>query len=414
VRRAGSTPSQVNAQGTQWKHELEARVADVRAGDYAIALSRPEISKEDIEAACRGLRPEQIAYGPEVDGFESAISELLGGWPTVAVASGTAALHLALLAAGVGPGDEVIVPTLTFVAPANAVRYVGALPLFFDAEAHYRQLDVDRLAQWLSEEAEHRHIKAVVAVDLLGHPTDLRALREVVAPYGIKVIDDASEALGAELRGRPVGTLADKRGPLADFACLSFNANKIVTCGGGGMVVCKDEGAAALVRSLATQAKAEDQQGRWVHDKVAYNYRLSSPAAALGHSQLRRLDEFVARKRELAAFYTRALGDIAGIATPREAEWASSTFWLYAIDVNPDEFGMTAVELSASLKALSIASRRIFTPMHTVGVHEGAPAMPCPVAERIGERGLILPSSAGISEAEREQVVDGVRTARPS
>jgi perosamine synthetase len=382
----------------------------------SIALAPPNIGAAERQAVCDALASPWIVDGEPVESFEQAVGRHCGGRLAVATSSGTAALHLALLAAGIGPGDAVLMPALTFVAPANAVRYTGAVPLMLDVEPDYRQLDLELLAAWLRDRCERRdgdlvtkdaralRIAAVMPVDLLGHPTDIAALRAVLAPYegNVTIVEDAAEALGAMSHDRPVGAASD-------VVCLSFNANKIVTAGGGGMVVCDHEKFAKRVRLLANQAKDGDG---WEHSEVGFNYKLSSAHAALGLSQLGRLDEFVEAKRDNAERYRAGLEGLPGVALPDEAPWARSTFWLYAIEVDPDAFGMTAGQLAGALEGQGIHTRPMFTPLHLTKAHANSHAAECPVAERLGATGLALPSSTALEADQATRVIEAIRAAQ--
>lgn len=364
-----------------------------------------------MSAALIGPR---IAYGPTAERFEREVASRLGLDQGVALSSGTAALHLALIAVGVGEGDFVPMPTLTFVAPAHAASYVGAKPLFFDAEPHYRQLDTDHLITWLQEQCESdgkntihrktgRRIGAIVAVDLLGHLCDLELLSETARRLGIPLIEDAAQGLGATLRGRPVGTNAD-------VTCLSFNANKLVTSGGGGMLLTKHEKMIDEVRSLANQAKEEGPD--YVHDKVGFNYRLAAAQAALGLAQFKRIEEFIERKCRVARYYEEALADVPGVTMPRCAPEATVTNWLFTVHIDPEQFGCTSHQLMKLLdERHRVESRPIFTPLHARGVYAGGEAEPCPVAEGLAATGLSLPSSVALSEEQLERVCEGIRSA---
>jgi perosamine synthetase len=350
-------------------------VAEIVPGAPAAAggipLAVPSIGDRERELVADSLSSGWIAYGPYNDRFEDACAELTGRDYAVAVASGTAALHLSLLAAGVQPGDEVIVSTLTFISPGFAIRYCGATPVAMDAEPEHWQLDAAKLRSFLDEEVEHRpegafnrgsgrRVAAILPVDILGHPADMPAIVEAATVAGIPVVEDAAEGLGAVCRERPVGSFG-----LA--SCLSFNGNKIVTCGGGGVVVTDDERLAERVRYLATQAK--DDPLRYVHAELGYNYRLSNMHAALALGQLERLDEFVAAKRAIAQRYTAAFADGSGIEAPREADWARSTFWLYTVllrDAASRDAAMTAL-LDAGIQV-----RPLWQPLHRSPALEAA------------------------------------------
>ncbi|HWC49508.1 MAG TPA: aminotransferase class I/II-fold pyridoxal phosphate-dependent enzyme [Solirubrobacterales bacterium] len=375
-------------------------------------LAAPDISEGDRERVWAALEDPRIAGGPSVVAFEQAVSSQLEAGQGVAVTSGTAALHLALIAVGVEPGDLVLMPTQTFVAPAHAASYVGAELLLFDSEARYRQLDVERMVAWLREHCDSdgektihvesgKRIGAIVPVDLLGHLCDVEALAAAVRDMGIPLVEDAAQGLGATLRGRPAGAHAD-------VTCLSFNANKLVTSGGGGMLLCRNEKLIRYVRDLANQAKIDGPY--YVHKSIGFNYRLPSAQAALGLAQFERIDEFLERKARVARFYERELSSVAGLSLPQRAPEATVTNWLFTVHVDPSVCGCTADELMKRLeKGHRIESRPIFTPLHSCGVYAGRQAHDCPVAERLAASGLSIPSSVSASDDELARVCEAIR-----
>lgn len=376
-----------------------------------IALAVPEVGDTERAFVDEALRSGWVAYGPFVDRLEDEIRRLVGVEHAVGVASGTAALHLALLAAGVRPDDEIPVSTLTFISPAFAIRYAGAWPVFVDAEREYRQLDPARLEAFLAGECERRdgelvrrstgrRVGAIVAVDLLGHPADMNAVVEIAARYDLPLVEDAAEALGASLDGRPSGSFGT-------VACLSFNGNKIVSAGSGGMVVTSDEQIAARVRYLATQAK--DDPLEYVHGTVGFNYRLSNIHAALGYGQLLRLEEFVEAKRRIAAGYAAGLADLPGLELPREAPGAFATHWLYTLHVHEREYGIGSRDLLHRLADEGIQSRPLWQPLHLSPSLDQAPRVDCPVADGLYATGLSIPCSISLTAAEQERVVDAIR-----
>jgi dTDP-4-amino-4,6-dideoxygalactose transaminase len=381
-----------------------------------LTLSAPEISLEDRQRVFDALADPRIAYGPTVEEFERCVADFLGLRAGVATISGTAALHLAMMAVGVRPGDVVLVPSLTFVAPANAARYAGAEPLLFDSEPTYRQLDVDRLGAWLRDEcqaiageaihtATGRRIGAVVAVDLLGHPCDVARLAEFTRPLGVPIVEDGAQALGASQGGRPIGGASKA-------LCLSFNANKIITSGGGGMLLSDDVDLLDQARFLANQAKQAGPD--YVHPAVGFNYRLPTAQAALGLSQFGRLQSFVERKRRVARRYVESLAGIPGLTTPNVAPDATSTHWLFAIQLDDEAFGLSAAQLREHLWDRElIETRSMFCPLHLSGVHAGLNAHDCGVAERLGASGLILPSSVALTDPEIFRVCEAIRAASP-
>jgi perosamine synthetase len=376
-----------------------------------IPLAVPSIGESERAAVDESLRSGWVAYGPYVDRFEAEIAGLVGAEHAVAVASGTAALHIALLLAGVQPDDEVLVSTLSFISPAFAIRYVGAHPVFIDAEPEYRQLDVEKLRAFLQEEcmrrdgavvnrATGRRVAAILPVGILGHPADMDSVSEIAREYGLPVVEDGAETLGATYRGRPAGNLGT-------LGCLSFNGNKIVTCGGGGMIVTDDADWAERTRYLIAQAK--DDPLEYVHGEVGFNYRLSNPHAALGVAQLGRLPAFVEAKRRIAATYAAGLAEIAGVEVPLEAPWAFSTFWLYTIEIDEDAYGIDSRELMRRLLGADIQVRPLWQPLHESPSMSGAQAYRCETAERLHRRCLSVPCSVSLSADDQARVIAELR-----
>lgn len=379
-----------------------------------IPLSEPLIDGREWEYVKECLDTGWVSSaGRFVDRFEAELAKRLGVAGAVATASGTAALHVALLLAGVGSADEVLVPSLTFIATANAVRYCGAWPVFMDAEASHFQVDLDKVANFLEHECQWsrgqlrnrssgRRVAAIVPVHLLGHPVDMDQLLALTAKYGLAVVEDATQGLGSLYKQRPVGSLGS-------LACLSFNGNKLLTTGGGGMIVGNDEQLLARGRYLTTQAR--DDAAEYIHRSVGYNYRLSNLAAAIGCAQLERLDDFLAAKRALAANYAHALRGLPGLVLPTQAAWAQSAWWLYTVLVEEKEFGLSSRELRGRLKEAGIESRTFYQPLHLSPAHAGSQAYHCEVAERIWSQGLSLPSSVGLQPEDQNRVTEVIRDA---
>ncbi len=351
------------------------------------------------------------SVGAYVDRFERRTAERLGAAHAVATVNGTSALHAALLAVGVEPGDEVLVSTLTFIATANAVRYAGARAVPIDAEPDYWQVDPARIDEFCTRDCHfdgerliNKHtgcrVAAIVPAHILGHPVDLDPVLATAARFGLPVVEDAAEGLGATYRGRAVGRIGR-------VGCLSFNGNKLITTGGGGMVVTDDAAVARRVRYLTTQAK--DDPVEYVHGEVGYNYRLTNLQAALGCAQLEQLDDHLAAKRRIADEYRRRLADVSGLLPMPEAPWAASACWLYTILVDERRYGMSSRELLRSLQERGVQTRPLWQPMHRSPVHRAPTNPECPVADRLQAQALSLPCSVGLTSEQLDRVTTAIR-----
>jgi len=379
-----------------------------------IPLCVPEIAGNEWAYVKECLDTNWVSsVGSFVDRFEEMVARRVGAPHAVATTSGTSALHTALLTAGVEPDDEVLVSTLSFIAPANTVRYVGAHPVFVDCEPRYLQICPEKLGAFLDREcrwrggrltnrATGRRVRAVLPVHILGHPADMDPILEAARRYELVVVEDATEGLGALYRGAGVGNLAD-------VGCFSFNGNKIITTGGGGMIVTGRRDWADRARRLTTQAKDDPVES--VHGELGYNYRPSNLLAAVGCAQMERLDEIIASKRRTADSYAGALGDLPGLALMAEAPWARSTFWMYTVRIDEARFGTDSRALLRRLEAGGIQSRPLWQPLHRSPVHRHEPATDCSTAERVQKEALSLPCSAGIDEGDLERVQRAVREA---
>lgn len=368
-----------------------------------IYLSPPHMSRRERELLVEAFDSNWIApLGPHVDAFEREFAEKLGVSHAVALSSGTAALHLALLAAGVGPGDEVITSTLTFAATANAIRYVGAEPVFIDSERESWNIDPQLLEDELRESAQRgRRPKAALVVDVCGQSADWEPILEVCRRYGVTPIEDAAEALGATYRGKPAGTLAD-------VGCFSFNGNKIITTSGGGMLVTENAKWAEHVRHLATQAR--DPALHYQHSQVGYNYRLSNLLAAVGRGQLAVLDDRVARRRANFDFYRSALGDLPGIEFMPEASFGRATRWLTCLLIDPQLYGVSPADICTALAAEQIEARPMWKPMHQQPVFADSRMRNRSVADDLFRRGLCLPSGSSMTQSDLQRVTETLRS----
>lgn len=343
------------------------------------------------------------SVGPFVDRFERQFADYVGSRFAVACCSGTAAIHVALRLLDIRPGDEVLVPTLTFIASVNPIIYEHAVPVLVDSEAATWNIDpsivVDELAR--RARAGLKQPKAIEVVHLLGHPANLEPIVDACDRYGVAIVEDAAEALGARYRsgryaGRHVGTIGK-------VGCFSFNGNKIITSGAGGMITTDDEALARRAKHLTTQARLPGIEYR--HDEVGYNYRLSNLSAALGLSQLELLDDFVTRKRAIAARYDASLEKIPGIHPPPRASWASATCWLYTARIESQVYGVDRSAVLERLRAAEIESRPIWSPIHRMAPYRDAKRIGGEVAEGIFQDALSLPSSVDLSPADQERVL---------
>jgi dTDP-4-amino-4,6-dideoxygalactose transaminase len=340
--------------------------------------------------------------GPDLDAFESEFAARVGARHATAVTSGTAALHLALIVAGVGPGDDVLCSTLTFVASANPIRYVGANPVFIDSEAASWNLDPALLESHLAERAAAGRLpKALVLVHLYGQSADVGRIKAICDRHGVILIEDAAEALGATYQGKAPGTFGR-------CGIFSFNGNKIITTSGGGMLASDDHELVRRARFLATQAR--DTAWHYQHSQTGYNYRLSNLLAAIGRSQLRVLDERVAMRRRNFERYRALLDGIDGLGFMPEASYGRCTRWLICLQIDPARFGADREALRAALEAQNIESRPVWKPLHLQPLFANCEKVGGEVAETLFARGLCLPSGSSLTEADIERVASVVRS----
>jgi dTDP-4-amino-4,6-dideoxygalactose transaminase len=361
---------------------------------YRIYLSPPDVGELEEEFALDALKSGWVApLGPHVDAFEQEIAEYVGVNHAVALSSGTAALHLGLLALGVKPGDEVVVPTMTFAATAFAVAYVGAVPVFIDSEPGTYNLDPVLLATLLSSRAaEGRLPAAVIAVDVYGQTADYERILPICAQHGVPVLEDAAEALGASHELGNAGTLGD-------VGVFSFNGNKIMTTSGGGMLVTNDKAIAVRVRHLATQAR--EPVPWYEHIDIGFNYRLSNLLAALGRAQLSRLDDMIVKRRATRDRYASALERL-GIGLVTDGAWGRGNAWLN-VALPGAELGSA---LSIALEQQEIESRPAWKPMHMQPVFASASRLLNGTAESLFSDGLCLPSGSALTDAELAAVLE--------
>ncbi len=334
--------------------------------------------------------------GPFVDRFERETCARIGSRAAAALSSGTAALHLALLALGVEKGDSVICSSFTFAASAYAISYIGAEPVFIDSDTESWNIDPDLLEEELHDCAIRGKLpKAAIIVDLYGQCADFDRILAICASYEIPVIEDAAEALGARYRDRNAGTLGT-------LSVLSFNGNKIITTSGGGMLLSDDETAIARVKKMSTQAR--DDAPHYQHSAVGYNYRMSNLLAAVGVGQLQSIDDRVERRRANFARYERMLGDMPGIRFMPEPSWSRSNRWLTCLTIDPLAFGASREEVRVALESENIESRPLWKPMHLQPVYQDCRMRGGRVSALLFERGLCLPSGSAMAEEDFERV----------
>jgi pyridoxal phosphate-dependent aminotransferase EpsN len=363
-----------------------------------IYLSPPSVLGEEEAAILGALRSNWIApLGPEVDGLEADLAEAVGVGHALALSSGTAAIHLALVAMDVSAGDVVIIPSFTFIGSVNPAVYIGAEPWFVDSEPGSWNLDPSLVREALeTARSEGRRVGAVIPVDLLGQCVDYEPLEVVCEEFGVPIFEDAAEALGATYKGRAAGSFGQA-------AALSFNGNKIITTSGGGALVSDDEELIARCRHLSTQAR--EPVLHYEHREIGYNYRMSNLLAALGRAQLATLGDRVTARRNLFGTYFDQLGGLEGLDFMPEADFGMSNRWLTALTVVPQMFGATNLDIIAALADDNIEARPVWKPMHLQPVFEDTRMFGGAVCERLFATGLCLPSGTEMTEDDISRVV---------
>jgi perosamine synthetase len=360
-----------------------------------IPVAEPVIGERELAYVTDAVRSGWVSSkGPYVERFEAAMAEFCGTKHAIAVSSGTTGLHLAFAALGVGPGDEVIVPTFSFVAVASTVRHVGATPVFADSDPQHWCVDPADVERRITART-----KAVMPVHLYGHPADMEAFRLLARRHGLAIVENAAEALGSKYKGQPVGGLGD-------VGVFSFYGNKLITTGEGGMVVTNDSRLASRMRLLRDHGMSPERP--YWHSEVGYNFRLTNLQAALGVAQLERVDELLARRRQIAERYRTRLAEVPGISFKWTAPWAVTSSWLFAMLID-GEFGMTRDQLQAELLRRGIDTRRAAYEIHTMPPYRTAERYP--VAARLSLQGLHLPSGASLAETDQDYVIESIAEA---
>jgi dTDP-4-amino-4,6-dideoxygalactose transaminase len=366
-----------------------------------ILLSPPHLGDDELLHVKAAFNTNWVApVGPHVDAFEAEFAAAVKSPHAVAVSSGTAALHLALRLVGVRAGDEVFCSTLTFVATANPILYQGATPVFIDSDYATWNMDPNALETALEQRARRGCLpKAVIVVHLYGQSADMDPIVALCNRYGVPLIEDAAESLGATYQGRPTGTFGRA-------GIFSFNGNKIITTSGGGMLVTADAALAQQAKFLATQAR--DPAPHYQHSHLGYNYRLSNVLAGIGRGQLAVLEERVAARRRNFAAYHQALGHLPGLDFMPEASYGTATRWLTCLTVDPNRFGCDREQIRQALAAAQIESRPVWKPLHLQPLFATCDVVGGTVATDLFQRGLCLPSGSALTAAELARVIDVV------
>lgn len=373
-----------------------------------IYLSPPHMGGEEQKYIAEAFETNWIApLGPNVEGFERELAEYVGVQGALALSSGTAAIHLALRLLDVSAGDTVFCSSLTFVASANPILYQGATPVFIDSEPNTWNMSPDALERAMQDaEAAGTLPKAVVIVNLYGQSADMEPLLAICDRYGVPVIEDAAESLGATYKGKSSGTFGR-------FGIYSFNGNKIISTSGGGMLVSDDIEALEKARFWSTQAR--DQARHYQHSELGYNYRMSNILAGVGRGQLRVLDDRIQARRAVFDRYANALADTPGFTFMPEAEEGYTTRWLTALTVDEQTAGVSAVQIVDALAEENIEARPVWKPLHLQPLFTDCNYYPhaedCSVSDELFANGLCLPSGSSLTEEEQERVIAGVRRA---
>lgn len=367
-----------------------------------IPLSAPHMGDSEAKFVEEAFVSNWLSMvGPNLRALENEFTARIG-LPAVALSSGTAAIHLGLHLLGVGPGDEVLCPTLTFVASANPIRYLGARPVFLDSEPESWNLDPDLLHEALEARARRGRLpKAVIVVDLFGQSANMDPITEVCERFGVPILEDSAEALGATYKGRPAGSFGK-------IGVFSLNGNKIITASGGGILLSRDPDLVERARFLSTQAR--DQGMGYQHSEVGFNYAMSNVLAGIARGQLQVLDLRIEQRRNIAAQYRTAFSDLDGIAPMPEASWGRSNKWLSCFLISP-EFGCSRDALVTLLDQAGIESRPAWKALHLQPLYASAERYGGSIAEDISARGICLPSSSNLSPEDLERVIAAVRAA---
>ena len=367
-----------------------------------ILLSTPHIGDRELEFVREAFDTNWVApVGPNIDAFEREFSQVVGTKHAAALSSGTAALHLALKLAGVAPGDEVFCSTFTFIASVSPITYLGATPVFIDSDRSSWNMDPDLLSEALAAKDKQGKLpKALVLVHLYGQSADIEPIAQLCDRYGVILIEDAAEALGATYKNTSPGTWGQS-------GIFSFNGNKIITTSGGGMLVANDAKLIEQAKFLATQAR--DPQAHYEHTQIGFNYRLSNICAGIGRGQLQVLSDRVAARRRNFDFYQEALGHLRGVEFMPEADFGKSTRWLSCLTFDPEVGGIEREQIRLKLLEQQIETRPVWKPMHLQPVFANCECFNRQVAEDLFRKGLCLPSGSNLTQDQLDRVTTEIK-----
>lgn len=357
-----------------------------------IPLCIPEISGNEWEYIKECLDTNWVSSaGSYVNKFEDDFAKFVGAEKAVVTVNGTAALELALRTLGIGDGDEVIVSSLTFISPVNAIKYVGAEPVFVDVCRDTYVMDADKIEELINEKT-----KAILPVHIYGHPVDMDKVMEIAQKYNLYVVEDATESLGSHYKEKSSGNIGH-------IGCFSFNGNKLITTGAGGMLVTNDEKLGERAKFLSTQTKIITENKAFYHPEVGYNFRMPNLLAAMGCAQLEKIEKYILAKREHANHYNKLLSNLKGISIPVEKAWAENVHWLYSIIIE-DDYGIIRDELIKKLSEAGIESRPFFKAVHNMPPYKHCKCGDMRITNELEAKGINLPSSVGLKDFEIESI----------
>lgn len=359
-----------------------------------IPIAEPFLGEKEVTLVTEAVRSGWVSSkGKFISEFEDKFAKYCKIKHGVATTNGTSALHLALVTLGIGKGDEVLVPTLTFVSSANVVQYTGAKCVFVDSDPQYWCIDPKDIGKKIT-----KRTKAIIPVHLYGHPCDMDLIMEIAREHDLYVIEDCAESHGALYKNRFTGSFGD-------ISCYSFYGNKIITTGEGGMCLTNDDVLAEKLRILRDHGM--DPKRKYWHTIVGFNYRMTNLQAAIGVAQMEKIERFVERKREIAALYNEEFKDIRVVSLPPEMTWAKNVYWMYSLLIHND-FGRDRDQLMEKLKDQNIETRPFFVPIHTMPHYNRGTRLP--YAENLARRGINLPSGVTLTEADIERITSAVRS----